>query len=133
MSQADGYVRIVTQNDTAEAQRSTEQLGDAIQEALDTSPADKMTDVLLDIQKSIAAALCEKEVGKVMEVLIEGKLPEENIFCGRTRRDAPEIDGLVFVSSEEELYSGDFVTVRIREAGDYDLMGDVVYGYEFSE
>ncbi len=53
MSQADGYVRIVTQNDTAEAQRSTEQLGDTIQEALDTSPADKMTDVLLDIQKSI--------------------------------------------------------------------------------
>ena len=36
----------------------------------------------------------------MMEVLIEGKLPEENIFCGRTRRDAPEIDGLVFVSSE---------------------------------
>lgn len=53
MSQADGYVRIVTQNDTTEAQRSTEQLGDAIQEALDTSAADKMTDVLLDIQKSI--------------------------------------------------------------------------------
>ena len=87
----------------------------------------------MDIQKSIAAALCEKEVGKVMEVLIEGKLPEENIFCGRTRRDAPEIDGLVFVSSEEELYSGDFIAVRIREAGDYDLMGDVVYGYEFGE
>lgn len=53
MPQADGYVRIVTQNDTTEAQRSTEELGDAIQEALDTSPADKMTDVLLDIQKSI--------------------------------------------------------------------------------
>lgn len=86
----------------------------------------------MDIQKSIAAALCEKEVGKVMEVLIEGKLPEENIFCGRTRRDAPEIDGLVFVSSEEELYSGDFVTVRIREAGDYDLMGDVVYGNDLA-
>ena len=53
MPQADGYVRIVTQNDTTEAQRSTEELGDAIQEALDTSAADKMTDVLLDIQKSI--------------------------------------------------------------------------------
>ena len=53
MSQADGYVRIVTQNDTTEAQRSTEELGDTIQEALDTSAADKMTDVLLDIQKSI--------------------------------------------------------------------------------
>lgn len=53
MPQADGYVRIVTQNDTTEAQRSTEELGDAIQEALDTSAADKMTDVLLDIQKPI--------------------------------------------------------------------------------
>ena len=90
-------------------------------------------DIIMDIQKNIAANLCEQEVGKVMEVLIEGKLPEERIFCGRTRRDAPDIDGLVFVSSEEELYSGDFVTVKIREAGDYDLMGDVVYGYEFSE
>ena len=90
-------------------------------------------DIIMDIQKNIAANLCEQEVGKEMEVLIEGKLPEERIFCGRTRRDAPDIDGLVFVSSEEELYSGDFVTVKIREAGDYDLMGDVVYGYEFSE
>ena len=68
-----------------------------------------------------------------MDMNLANKLPEENIFCGRTRRDAPEIDGLVFVSSEEELYSGDFVTVRIREAGDYDLMGDVVYGYELGE
>lgn len=90
-------------------------------------------DIIMDIQKNIAASLCEQEVGKEMEVLIEGKLPEERIFCGRTRRDAPDIDGLVFVSSEEELYSGDFVTVKIREAGDYDLMGDVVYGYELGE
>lgn len=90
-------------------------------------------DIIMDIQKNIAANLCEQEVGKVVEVLIEGKLPEERIFCGRTRRDAPDIDGLVFVSSEEELYSGDFVTVKICEAGDYDLMGDVVYGYELGE
>ncbi len=48
-------------------------------------------------------------------------------------RDAPEIDGLVFVSSEEELYSGDFVQVHIREAGDYDLIGDVMYGDESAE
>lgn len=89
--------------------------------------------IIMDIQRSIAASLCEQEVGKELEVLIEGKLPEEAVFCGRTRRDAPEIDGLVFVSSEEELYSGDFVTVKIREAGDYDLMGDVVYGNESAE
>jgi len=88
---------------------------------------------IMDIQKGIAARLCQKEVGKVMSVLVEGKLPKEEIFCGRTRRDAPDIDGLVFISSEEELYTGDFAEVRIREAGDYDLMGDVVYGDEFGE
>jgi phage-related minor tail protein len=43
MSQADGYVRIVTQNDVSEAQRSTEQLGDTIHDALDTTPANNMT------------------------------------------------------------------------------------------
>ena len=100
---------------------------------IDDDLKEERRDIIMDIQKNIAASLCEAEVGKVMEVLIEGKLPEERIFCGRTRRDAPDIDGLVFVSSEEELYSGDFVTVKIREAGDYDLMGDVVYGYELGE
>ena len=100
---------------------------------IDDDVKEERRDIIMDIQKNIAASLCEQEVGKEVEVLIEGKLPEERIFCGRTRRDAPDIDGLVFVSSEEELYSGDFVTVKIREAGDYDLMGDVVYGYELGE
>ncbi|WP_313529595.1 30S ribosomal protein S12 methylthiotransferase RimO [Anaerotignum sp.] len=90
-------------------------------------------DTIMDIQKNIAAALCEKEVGKVVQVLVEGKLPEENIYCGRTRRDAPDIDGLVFLNAEEEIYSGDFVTVKVREAGDYDLMGDVIYADEPAE
>ncbi len=90
-------------------------------------------ETIMDIQKNIAAFLCEKEVGKVVQVLVEGKLPEEKIYCGRTRRDAPDIDGLVFLTAEEELYSGDFVTARIREAGDYDLMGDVIYADESAE
>lgn len=90
-------------------------------------------DTIMDIQKNIAASLCEKEVGKVVQVLVEGKLPEEKIYCGRTRRDAPDIDGLVFLNAEEEIYSGDFVTARIREAGDYDLMGDVIYADEPAE
>ena len=114
-----------SQEDGTAAARMENQIEDELKE--------ERKDIIMDIQKNIAASLCEEEVGKVMEVLIEGKLPEERIFCGRTRRDAPDIDGLVFVSSEEELYSGDFVTVKIREAGDYDLMGDVVYGYELGE
>lgn len=114
-----------SQEEGTAAARMENQIDDEVKEA--------RRECIMDMQKNIAAALCEKEVGKEMEVLIEGKLPEESIFCGRTRRDAPDIDGLVFVSSEEELYSGDFVTVKIREAGDYDLMGEVVYGYELGE
>lgn len=54
MSQADGYVRIVTQNDVSEAQRSTEQLGDTIQEALDTTPADNMTNAMGSLEDGIS-------------------------------------------------------------------------------
>ena len=89
--------------------------------------------LIMDIQKEIAASLCQQEVGKTLEVVVEGKLPEEQIYCGRTKWDAPDIDGMVFFGAEEEVYSGDFVSVKIKEASDYDLMGDVVYGYEFSE
>lgn len=54
MSQADVYVRIVTQNDVSEAQRSTEQLGDTIQEALDTTPADNMTNAMGSLEDGIS-------------------------------------------------------------------------------
>ncbi|MFV0313933.1 MAG: 30S ribosomal protein S12 methylthiotransferase RimO [Anaerotignum sp.] len=90
-------------------------------------------DTIMDIQKNIAASLCEKEVGKVVQVLVEGKLPDEEIYCARTRRDAPDIDGLVFLTAKEELLSGDFVMAKIREAGDYDLMGDIYYADEPTE
>lgn len=52
MSQADGYVRIVTQNDVSEAQRSTEQLGDTIHDALDTTPANNMTQAVNAVQNA---------------------------------------------------------------------------------
>ncbi|MBM6829849.1 30S ribosomal protein S12 methylthiotransferase RimO [Anaerotignum lactatifermentans] len=100
---------------------------------IDEEVKEERQKIIMDIQKQIAASLCEKEVGKVVEVLAEGKLPEENVYCGRTRRDAPDIDGMVFFKAEEEVYSGDFVSVEIKEAGDYDLMGDVVYADEFTQ
>ena len=89
--------------------------------------------IIMDVQKNIAASLCAEEVGKKLEVLVEGRLPEEDVYCGRTKWDAPDIDGMVFFHAEEEPCSGDFVIVEIKEAGDYDLMGDVVYGDEFTQ
>lgn len=85
---------------------------------------------LMEMQKFISAEKCESFVGKTIKVLIEGRLPEEDVYCARSYRDAPEIDGLVFVSSKEELLSGEFADVLITQASDYDLIGEVVYGNE---
>ncbi len=82
-------------------------------------------DIIMDIQRNISAEKCLSFEGKELKVIIEGKLPDDNIYCARSYRDAPEIDGLVFVKSEEELLTGDFVNVLITASSDYDLYGDV--------
>ena len=53
--------------------------------------------------------------------------PEEGVYCGRSYRDAPDIDGMVFFTADYDIMSGDWADVRIDEAGDYDLMGEAVY------
>lgn len=82
-------------------------------------------DIIMDIQRNISAEKCQSFVGKELRVIIEGKLPDDNIYCARSYRDAPEIDGLVFVESSEELLTGDFADVIISSASDYDLYGSV--------
>ena len=88
---------------------------------------------IMELQKSISAQHCEKQINTIKKVIVEGKLPQENIYCGRTMQDTPDIDGLVFFSAEEELLSGDFVKVAIKQASDYDLIGELYYGNEFSK
>lgn len=83
-------------------------------------------DYILELQKSISASICEKYVGRTLEVIVEGKIDgdEDNIYCGRSYRDCYEIDGFVFFKSDEELLAGDFYNIKITEAGDYDLVGE---------
>ncbi len=78
------------------------------------------------LQKDISMAKCSEAIGKTFKVIIEGRLAEDqNVYCARSEKDAPDIDAMVFVRSEEELLTGDFVMVKITEAGDYDLYGEV--------
>lgn len=83
-------------------------------------------DYILQLQRGISAEICEKYVGRTLEVIVEGKIDgdEDNIYCGRSYRDCYEIDGFVFFKSDEELIAGDFYNIRITEAGDYDLIGE---------
>lgn len=94
---------------------------------IDEDIKEERKEKILELQKIISAKKCEDSVGKIYKVLIEGKLPEDGIYCGRTYKDTPDIDGLVFIKSDEELLSGDFVDVFITGALDYDLEGEVVY------
>ena len=64
-------------------------------------------------------------------MLVEGRIPEEDVYVGRTYRDAPDVDGYIFLKAEEELMSGDMVTARVTGADAYDLTGEVLY--EFTE
>nr|WP_287925261.1 30S ribosomal protein S12 methylthiotransferase RimO [Ruminococcus sp.] len=82
-------------------------------------------EIIMDIQRNVSAEKCQSFVGKELDVIIEGKLPDDNIYCARSYRDAPEIDGLVFVESTDELLTGDFVKVEITASSDYDLYGSI--------
>ena len=63
---------------------------------------------------------------KELYAFIEGKVADENAYIGRTYRDAPKVDGYVFINSDEELITGDVVKVKITGAYEYDLIGEII-------
>ena len=81
---------------------------------------------LMELQQDIAFDLAEDMIGKEVLVLIEGKVADENAYVGRTYKDAPNVDGLIFVNTEEELMSGDFARVKVTGALEYDLIGEII-------
>ncbi|MCR4690302.1 MAG: 30S ribosomal protein S12 methylthiotransferase RimO [Lachnospiraceae bacterium] len=78
---------------------------------------------LMELQQQIAFENAERQKGRVLQVLIEGKVADENAYVGRSYMDAPGIDGLVFVNTGSELMTGDIVPVKITGAYEYDLIG----------
>ena len=68
---------------------------------------------LMELQQEIAFDLAEDMVGREVLVMIEGKVADENAYVGRTYKDAPNVDGLIFINTDEELMSGDFARVRV--------------------
>lgn len=82
-------------------------------------------DEIMELQQEIAFEKSEGMTGRIMEVMIEGKVADENAYVGRTYMDAPGVDGLIFVNTSLELMSGDFVRVKVTGALEYDLIGEV--------
>ena len=78
---------------------------------------------LMELQQEIAFDTAENMIGREMLVMIEGKIADEPAYVGRTYRDAPKVDGLIFVETGELLMSGDFAKVKVTGAEEYDLIG----------
>jgi len=81
---------------------------------------------IMELQQEIAFDKAEDMIGREVLVMIEGKVADENAYVGRTYRDAPNVDGLIFINTNEELLSGDFARVKVTGALDYDLIGELL-------
>lgn len=82
---------------------------------------------IMKLQQAVVFEHTEKLVGKQLQVLIEGKIADEdNVFIGRTYMDAPQVDGFIFLNSNQELISGDLVSAEVTGAKGYDLVGELI-------
>ena len=81
---------------------------------------------LMELQQEIAFEKAEEMAGRELTVMIEGKVEDENAYVGRTYKDAPGVDGYLFLNTDETLMSGDFARVRVTGALEYDLIGELI-------
>jgi len=96
------------------------------EDQVDGELAVKWRDEIMELQQEISYEKNQQMIGSTQKVLIEGYLVDDDVYVGRIYRDAPGVDGIVFVSAPYELISGSFVDVKITEANEYDLTGVIV-------
>ena len=95
-------------------------------EFVENEIAVKRAETIEMIQSAIMDDWCESFIGKTLEVLVDGYDEEMEQFFGRSYADSPDIDGRVWIASEEPVREGDFVTVMIDGVMDGDLSGYIV-------
>ncbi len=93
---------------------------------IDQGLKDRWLNEVMATQKDISLANNKNYIGRTVRVFIEGKLPEDGVFIGRTYRDTPSVDGFIFVNSDVELSSGQFVDAVVTGFDEYDLIGDMI-------
>jgi len=81
---------------------------------------------IMELQQDIAFEQAENMIGREVLVMIEGKVADENAYVGRTYKDAPNVDGFIFINTDVELMSGDFAMVKVTGALEYDLIGELM-------
>ena len=84
-------------------------------------------DELMELQQAIAFEKAQEMAGQVLTVMIEGKVADDDVYVGRTYRDAPGVDGYLFVNTSADLMTGDFVRAIVTDSNEYDLIGEIYY------
>ncbi len=82
---------------------------------------------LMELQQIIAFEKAQDMVGQVLTVMIEGKVADEDVYVARTYRDAPNVDGYLFLNTTASLMTGDFVKVLVTDSNEYDLIGEMYH------
>ena len=93
---------------------------------IDEELKEQRRDEVMELQQEISFDKSADMVGKVIEVMIEGKISDDDAYVGRSYKDAPNVDGYVFVNTSASLMSGDILKVEITGAMEYDLIGTPV-------
>ncbi len=86
-------------------------------------------DEIMTLQQEIVLENGAQMVGRVMDAMVEGKLADEDVYIARTYRDAPNVDGFVFIHTGASLMTGDFVKVKVTGSNEYDLIGEIFDEY----
>lgn len=88
-------------------------------------------DELMELQQEISMDKAEEMIGRELLCMVEGSVADENAYVTRTYKDAPNVDGYLFLQTAETLMTGDFVRARVTGAMEYDLIGEMAD--EFTE
>ena len=96
------------------------ELGDQV----DDEVKQQRYEAVMALQEGISEQLCREQIGKTVRVIVDGR-DESGMMVGRTMSQAPEIDGVTYISAKKDLTAGSFHDVLIKDASEYDLLGEV--------
>lgn len=94
---------------------------------VDEAVKEERRNELMELQQIIAFEKAQDMVGQVLTVMIEGKVADDDVYVARTYRDAPNVDGYLFLNTTASLMTGDFVKVLVTDSNEYDLIGEMYH------
>lgn len=108
-----------SQEEDTPAAQLPDQIEDTVKEA--------RRDELMELQQAISYEKSENMIGQVLTVMVEGKVADEDVYVTRTYRDAPNVDGYLFLNTTAALMTGDFVQALVTDFNEYDLIGEIYH------